>query len=121
MQATSEKNPGTHPRVAPKVVHFVTHEEINHISLTIPIATHDMAYQIEVETLPWSLFNSVVNPYKGVILQYKDLMHSKYEKTRSFWKNGLSKKFGKLTDGFPGKFQKGTNTISFVTRNNIPV
>ena len=33
----------------------------------------------------------------------------------------MSKEFGQIADGFPGKFQKGTNTIRFFTRNNIPV
>ena len=35
--------------------------------------------------------------------------------------NGLSKEFGKLVDGFTGKFYKGKNAINFVARNNIPV
>ena len=48
-------------------------------------------------------------------------MQEKGEKTRDLWKNGPSKEFGRLADGFPGKVTKGMNTIRFVARNNIPV
>ena len=33
----------------------------------------------------------------------------------------MSESFGQLADRFPVKMKKGTNTISFVARNNIPV
>ena len=45
----------------------------------------------------------------------------KWGGTRDLWKNELSREFGQLADGFPEKVQKGTNTIHFVARNNIPV
>ena len=48
--------------------------------------------------------------------------NEKKEKEKRFlWQNGLSKKFGRLADGFPGKLRKGTNLIRFVAHNNIPV
>ena len=88
---------------------------------TITIATHNMTKKIEYEPLTWYPANAVVDPDTGEILQYKDLIKVKEQKTRYFWKNELSKEFGRLTDGFPGKGKKGMNTIRFVARNNIPV
>ena len=73
------------------------------MSPTILIATHDMYTQIEDEPLPWYLVNANVNPDTGAVLQYKDPIHSKDEKTRSLWKNGTSKEFGRLADRFLGK------------------
>ena len=43
------------------------------------------------------------------------------EKTRYRWQNGLSNKFGRLTDGLPGKVKLGTNNIHFIACNNILV
>ena len=82
----------------------------------IPMATHKIATQIEDEPLPWNLVNVVVDPDTGEILQYKDLIKVKEQKTRYFWKNELSKEFGRLTDGFPGKVQKGKNTFFGCTK-----
>ena len=61
------------------------------------------------------------NPDTVLILQYKDLIQLKEEKSRYLWKSGLSKEFGQLADGLSGKVHKGTNTISLVTHNIIPV
>ena len=44
---------------------------------TIPIATQKMATQIEDESLPWYLDNTVIDPEKVEVLQYKNLMKAK--------------------------------------------
>ena len=41
------------------------------MATTIPMAMHNMAPQIEDETLPWYLFNSVIDPETVEFLQYK--------------------------------------------------
>ena len=74
---------------------------------TITIATHNMATQIEYEPLPWYLVNTVIDTDTGNILQYKYLMQPKEKETRDLWQNGLSKKFGRLVDGFIGEVKKG--------------
>ena len=60
----------------------------------ILITTHDTAKKIEDEPLPWYLFNAIVEPDAGDILQYKDIIQSKGNKTRDLQKNGMSKEFG---------------------------
>ena len=47
VQSTSEQNPGTPPRVDPRIVPLITQEEINHMEPTIPIAMHSMAKKIK--------------------------------------------------------------------------
>ena len=42
----------------------------------IPIATHNMATQIEYEPLPYYLVNAVIDSDTGEVLQYKDLKKS---------------------------------------------
>ena len=83
---------------------------------TIPMATYNTSAKIEDEPSPWYLAHTVVDPDTGEILQYKDLIKVKEQKTRYFWKNELSKEFGRLTDGFPGKVQKGKNTFFGCTK-----
>ena len=48
---TQKSKPRIPPRVAPSKVPMVTQGEINHMSPTIPIETHNMATQIEDEPL----------------------------------------------------------------------
>ena len=69
-----KRKPGRPPRVAPSKMPMVTQEEINHMSPTIPMATHNMAINIEDGTLPCYLSKTVVDTDTRDLLQYKDLM-----------------------------------------------
>ena len=55
--------------VAQSEVPMVTQEEINHMAPTIPMATHNMATNIEDENLPCYISKTVVDTYTGDILQ----------------------------------------------------
>ena len=44
---------------------------------TTLIETHNMETKFEDEPLPWYLVNSVIYPYTGVILQYRDRINLK--------------------------------------------
>ena len=60
--------------VAQSEVPMVTQEEINHMAPTIPMATHNMATNIEYKNLTCYLSKTVVDVGTGDLLQYKDLM-----------------------------------------------
>ena len=64
------------PRVAPNEVPMVKQRKINHTAQKNPIATHNMATQIEYQPLPWYLFITVIDTETGEILQYKDLIQA---------------------------------------------
>ena len=64
-----KRKPGRPPRVAQSEVPMVTQEEINHMAPTIPMATHNMATNIEDDNLPCYISKTVVDTYTGDILQ----------------------------------------------------
>ena len=97
---------------------MVTQEEINNMAPAIPIETHNMATQIEYETLPWYPINAVIDPDTGEILQYKDLVQSKEK--RDHGKTDYQKNLDDLQKYFR-ESKKGTNNIRFVTHKNIPL
>ena len=108
--------PGRPLRVAQSKVPMVIQEETNHMVPTISIETHNMDTTIEDKTFPWYLVNTVIDPYTGEILQYKDLMKEKNTPGKR-----TIKRIWTTSRRIARKSKKGTNTISFVPSNNITV
>jgi hypothetical protein len=60
---------------------------------------------------------AIMDAETGMVLNYRQLMQSK--KHKETWKKSSANEFGRLANGVGGRI-KGTNTIKFVHRRDIP-
>ena len=61
--------------------------------------------------------NSILDIKNGTPLEYRNLIRN--PGTKNIWQRSFCNELGRLSGGFGGKIE-GTNTISFISFNNIP-
>ena len=54
----------------------------------------------------------------GKLLSYRQLMRN--PKNKNNWSTSSANEFGRLANGVGGRIKNPTNTIAFITRNDIP-
>ena len=61
---------------------------------------------------------AVMDTDTGKLLSYRQLMRNPKSKTN--WSTSSANEFGRLSNGVGGCIKNPTNTMSFITRNEIP-
>ncbi len=60
---------------------------------------------------------AIMDAETGKVLNYRQLMQSR--KHKEIWSKSSANKFGRLANGVGGRM-KGTNTIKFINKRDIP-
>eukprot|EP00804_Cyclotella_cryptica_P030011 CCRYP_013454-RA/>CCRYP_013454-RA protein AED:0.36 eAED:0.39 QI:0/0/0/1/0/0/4/0/743 len=104
------------PRALPQHhVRSLTYETMLHA-----LSTHHngiTASQATQRRYPTDMLNAVLNDETGELMEYRHLVSN--PKYRDTWKNAYGKELGRLAQGLPG-IVKGTNTIVFILKTNVP-
>ena len=107
-----------------RIVNLVTHEKASPPDLTINtqrklsrgLTKANEALQLGEWAHEMHFANAIIDDVTGKSLEYRDLM--KMEKHRETWATSLANEIGRLAQGI--REIKGTNTIQFVHKKEIP-
>eukprot|EP00804_Cyclotella_cryptica_P025846 CCRYP_002712-RB/>CCRYP_002712-RB protein AED:0.33 eAED:0.33 QI:0/0/0/1/0/0/2/0/411 len=93
----------------------ITQETMLHFSqLLAPTFTAQRAVSW---LFPTDFLNAILNEDTGELMEYRNLI--KDPKYSTIWRKAYGKELGRLAQGIPGIVQ-GTNTIVFITKDDVP-